>query len=363
VCCVRVSGAFASSMPTFGVMWRALLLETMHLLRSSSKPVYEEAKDTLHGLQLGAAYAAKWTVCLHQLYPMLGDLFAGPKKSGVACNSFKVVQWLESITCNEIDCYIDHLIVRQDGKEGTKLCDNADISAILLKCSPHLVHREEVTREAAVAVCASLLVYDVVQTAAKISNWDAVRTLGETLGQSNVNQKTRGSGRLSLNTREEKNVSQPQNVQEVQFISALSVGSTDVVSDLSKSLRRMCDRVLEQAMVLLHSKVSEATTNRDIQNAILSDNVTNTVLTSNNEEAIVTKNDSEVTPIVDIENTLDPSTGIFPPILDDVKLDSSIPCVSDSPLHQVSTPVDTSNNLPEVRHQMINVVLCRTCFR
>ena len=362
VCCVRVSGAFASSMPTCGVMWRALLLETMHLLRSSSKPVFEEAKDTLHGLQLGAAYAAKWTVCLHQLYPMLGDLFAGPKKSGVACNSFKVVQWLESITCNEIDCYIDHLLVKQEGKEGTKLCDHADISAILLKCSPHLVHREEVTREAAVAVCASLLVYDVVQTAAIISNWDAVRVLGEILGQSTVSQKNRGSGRLSINAREEKNVSPPQNVLEVQFISALSVGSTDVVSDLSKSLRRMCDRVLEQAMTLLHSKVSEATTNRVIQNAALSDSDPNTVLTSNYEEAIETKNYSELAPIVDTENTLDLSTGISPPVIDDLKLTPSIPCVSDSPLHEVSTPIDTCNHLNEVCHLLLYVVLCRTCL-
>ena len=350
VCCVRVSGAFASSMPTCGVMWRALLLETMHLLRSSSKPVYEEAKDTLHGLQLGAAYTAKWTVCLHQLYSMLGDLFAGPKKSGVACNSFKVVQWLESITCNEIDCYIDHLIVKQEGKEGSKLCDHADISAILLKCSPHLVHREEVTREAAVAVCASLLVYDVVQTAVKISSWDAVRTLGETLGQSTVYQKSRGSGRLSINSREDKNVSQPQSASEVQFISALSVGSTDVVSDLSKSLRRMCDRVLEQAMILLHSKVTEATTNRDTQNAALCDYDPNTVLTSNHEDAIVTKNDSELAPIVDIENTLDLSTGISPPISDDLKLSPSVPCVSDSPTHEISTPIDTCNHLDEVCH-------------
>ena len=350
VCCVRVSGAFASSMPTCGVMWRALLLETMHLLRSSSKPVYEEAKDTLHGLQLGAAYTAKWTVCLHQLYPMLGDLFAGPKKSGVACNSFKVVQWLESATCNEIDCHIDHLIVKQEGKEGTKLCDHADISAILLKCSPHLVHREEITREAAVAVCASLLVYDVVQTAVKISSWDAVRLLGETLGRSTVNQKSRGSGRLSMNTREEKNISQPQNALEVQFISALSVGSTDVVSDLSKSLRRMCDRVLEQAMILLHSKVTEATTNRDTQNSVLCDNDPNTVLTSNHKEAIVLKSDSELAPIVDLENTLDLSIGISPPLIDDLKLSPSIPCVSDSPLHEVSTPIDTCNHLTEVRH-------------
>jgi hypothetical protein len=49
VCCVRVVGAFAASTVSCGVAWRTLLLETIHLLRVSNKPVYEEAKDTLIG--------------------------------------------------------------------------------------------------------------------------------------------------------------------------------------------------------------------------------------------------------------------------------------------------------------------------
>jgi hypothetical protein len=62
VCCVRVVGAFAASTVSCGVAWRALLLETIHLLRVSNKPVYEESKDTLVGLQCGAAGAARWTI-------------------------------------------------------------------------------------------------------------------------------------------------------------------------------------------------------------------------------------------------------------------------------------------------------------
>ena len=359
VCCVRVSGAFASSITTCGVMWRALLLETMHLLRSSSKPVYEEAKDTLHGLQLGAAYAAKWTVCLHQLYPMLGDLFAGPKKSGVACNSFKVVQWLESITCNEIDSYVEHLIFRQDGKEGTKLCDHADIGAILSKCSLHLVHREEVTREAAVALCASLLVCDVMQTAGKISNWETIGILGETLGQrlecTFAHQKNRGSGRLSLNLRDEKNVHQPQNAIEIQFISALSQGTASAVNDLSSNLRRMCDRVIEQAILLLLSKINDANANRLIKNAVSFDNDSSDTLKSNLEENIVHKVDLHVHSIVDTDtqSTLDQTTGISLPQFSDVmSVTPSILATAETPFHGALTSIDTCNHHSEVSYHM-----------
>ena len=295
---------------------------------------------------------------------MLGDLFAGPKKSGVACNSFKVVQWLESITCNEIDSYVEHLIFRQDGQEGTKLCDHADIGAILTKCSLHLVHREEVTREAAVALCASLLVCDVMQTAAKISNWETIGTLGETLdrslGNNTAHQKNRGSGRLSLNLRDEKNAHQPQNEMEIQFIAALSQGTANAVNDLSSNLRRMCDRVIEQAIILLLAKIDDANVNRLTKNAaILFDNDLSDALKSNLEENNVNKVDLDVhsISIVDTKSTLDQISGISSPSpqfndMMRVSVSPSILAAAETPLHEVLTSTDTCNHLSEVSYQM-----------
>ena len=94
VCCVSVVGGFAASRASCGVAWRTLLLETVHLLRSSTKVVQEEARDVLFALHAGASGAARWTVSLAALCPSLPDVLAGPrgKGAGGASNTAKVVQ-------------------------------------------------------------------------------------------------------------------------------------------------------------------------------------------------------------------------------------------------------------------------------
>lgn len=261
VCCVRVVGAFAGSTHSCGVTWRALLLETVHLLRSSAKAVYEEAKDTLIGLQCGAAHCARWTVCINQLNPLLVDIFAGPKKGGVACNSSKVLQWLETIINNEIDSRIDTLIHKCSRTSGAKPCEKADLGAVFLKCSQHLVHREEVTREAAVNTVGALLVCDILQSSESSSTgWQELRELSMRVSKQVPKAATTLASRLSQSAKDDS-CSQLQSAVEIMFISALSSASAAAVNTLARDVRRMHDRVVAYSIKLLESKVKEAIVN------------------------------------------------------------------------------------------------------
>ena len=258
VCCVRVVGAFAGSTHSCGVTWRALLLETVHLLRSSAKAVYEEAKDTLLGLQCGAAHAARWTVCVNQLNPLLGDIFAGPKKGGVACNTSKVLQWLESIVNNEIDSHIDSLIHKCSRTAGAKPCEKADIGAVFMKCSQHLVHREEVTREAAVSAVGALLVCDILQTSeSNVTGWQELCELSGRVSKPAPKAASTLASRLSQAAKDDSS-SQSQSAVEIMFISALTSASAAAVNTLAKDVRRMHDRVVAYSIKLLESKIKEA---------------------------------------------------------------------------------------------------------
>jgi hypothetical protein len=261
VCCVRVVGAFAGSTHSCGVTWRALLLETVHLLRSSAKAVYEEAKDTLLGLQCGAAHCARWTVCINQLNPLLGDIFAGPKKGGVACNSSKVLQWLESIVNNEIDSHVDSLIHKSSRTVGVKPCEKADIGAVFVKCTQHLVHREEVTREAAVCTVGALLVCDILQSLESSSTgWQELCELSGRVSKQAPKVATTLASRLSQTVKDDSS-SQLQSAVEIMFISALSSASAAAVNALAKDVRRMHDRVVAYSIKLLESKIKEGKTN------------------------------------------------------------------------------------------------------
>ena len=278
VCCIRVVGAFASNSPTCNVSWKSLLLETIHLLRSVTKPVYEEAKDTLIGLQMGSAGTPKWTLSMNQLNVMLPDIIAGPrgKGSGAASNSNKVVQWLDNMICNEVDNYVDNLCRKNeifsnnsnnnDNSNEIKLCEKADIGTIFQKCYQLLLHREEVTRDAAVAMAGSLLIYDICQTTYRNGNislkstngWSSICSLNTALC---APKDAVTSIRCDLSSKKEKDISPVRassTSPEGLFLSSLSAASNRILNDLSKDNHRIYERVLLAATQLLNSKVIES---------------------------------------------------------------------------------------------------------
>ena len=281
VCCIRVVGAFASNSPTCNVSWKSLLLETIHLLRSVTKPVYEEAKDTLIGLQMGSAGTPKWTLSMNQLNLMLPDIIAGPrgKGSGAASNSNKVVQWLDNMICNEIDNYVDFLCRKNemfsnssnnssnnDSNNEMKLCEKADIGTIFQKCYQLLLHREEVTRDAAVAMTGSLLIYDICQTTYRNGNvslkstngWNSICSLNTALC---APKDAVTSIRCDLSSKKEKDISPVRassTSPEGLFLASLSAASNKILSDLSKENHRIYERVILAATQLLNLKVVES---------------------------------------------------------------------------------------------------------
>jgi hypothetical protein len=365
VCCVRVVGAFAGSTHSCGVTWRALLLETVHLLRSSAKAVYEEAKDTLLGLQCGAAHCARWTVCINQLNPLLGDIFAGPKKGGVACNSSKVLQWLESIVNNEIDSHVDSLIHKSSRTVGVKPCEKADIGAVFVKCTQHLVHREEVTREAAVCTVGALLVCDILQSLESSSTgWQELCELSGRVSKQAPKVATTLASRLSQTVKDDSS-SQLQSAVEIMFISALSSASAAAVNALAKDVRRMHDRVVAYSIKLLESKIKEGKTNIEKElaekQACSEDTCADGAF--GNGEGIAFRNKThqcrqdvivECTAITDIDSEsreTDPEDVLTPL----VELDEKEKLTSDwfafkEMVHEAPTVEDSWNELCQVRH-------------
>lgn len=152
--CIRDIGSSSMVLMTAAVAWRTLLLESIHLLRVAAKPIYEEARDSLsalHGRSISVSY----------LSGMFDDIFAGPrgKGSGGASNTARVIQWLESIGLTEIKYNAQRIL----SGNADLFYEKIDTATSLQRCKSLLFHREEVTREAAVGMCALLLVYDILQ--------------------------------------------------------------------------------------------------------------------------------------------------------------------------------------------------------
>lgn len=185
------------------------------------------------GLQCGAAGAARWTISMHHLTPMIPDILAGPrgKGSGGASNSSKVVQWLEGMVCNEIDSYIESMYCRHEGLEGPKPSDRVDIGGLFTKCQQLLIHREEVTREAAVALAGSFLVYDILQSGGP-TGWKAIFTLNTLLNNQN---RSCPIAMKSLSANKVHNEWQSSPVDDI-FIGALS---PNIISSLNELARQV----------------------------------------------------------------------------------------------------------------------------
>jgi len=152
--CIRDIGHSSMVLMTAAVAWRTLLLESIHLLRVAAKPIYEEARDSLtalHGRSISIAYLSN----------MFDDIFAGPRGKGSsgASSTSRVIQWLETIGLTEIKYNAQRILQCSPDLFYEKI----DTASSLQRCKNLLFHREEVTREAAVGICALFLVYDILQ--------------------------------------------------------------------------------------------------------------------------------------------------------------------------------------------------------
>lgn len=152
--CIRDIGHSSIVLMTAAVAWRTLLLESIHLLRVAAKPIYEEARDSLtalHGRSISIAYLSN----------MFDDIFAGPRGKGSsgASNTARVIQWLETIGLTEIKYNAQRIMQCSPDLFYEKI----DTASSLQRCKSLLFHREELTRDAAVGICALFLVYDILQ--------------------------------------------------------------------------------------------------------------------------------------------------------------------------------------------------------
>ena len=139
------------------VAWRSLLVETIQLLRGSSKPIYDDAVYVLTYLHsIGCFTIGSLTV-------ILDDVF-GSKKNSVstsASNSSKIISLLDSFCRFEIEFNIRRVLEKSPSPTNTDF-DRIDSNNILQRVKHLLQHREEATRDTAVTLVAVILVYHIV---------------------------------------------------------------------------------------------------------------------------------------------------------------------------------------------------------
>ena len=175
ISCLRTVADSAVANPSSGVAWRQLLLEVFHLLRSTSKPIYEEVKDTLDYLH---SHEGKQPgITLTQLTPMLSDIFNGPRGKGTprangadksggvngAANTKNVVLWFITATQLELTVGLQAFTTMNSSDFSPSCYERIDIASTFSRCQQLLQHREEATREAVVGLIANLIALDVVQ--------------------------------------------------------------------------------------------------------------------------------------------------------------------------------------------------------
>ena len=175
VSCLRTVGASAAANATCSVAWRALLLEVFHLLRATSKTVFEEAKDTLDYLHSSAGKNP--TLTLTQLTPMFSDIFAGPRGKGTprasgasdkssvggASNTKNVVAWFVQAAQHELSAGLQAFVSIHTAEFIPSCYERIDTATTLSRCQHLLQHREETTREAVVGLIANIISLDAVQ--------------------------------------------------------------------------------------------------------------------------------------------------------------------------------------------------------
>jgi hypothetical protein len=287
--CVAFVGECMPAQPSNSVAWRLLLLETINLLRASSRVVSEECKRTL-----GHLYS-QGVITISSLAPLVGDIIAGPRGKGLpkvknggpagkgassaspsgssssASNSSKVVKWLTSVILLELE-----VIVAED----EALVDKIDVAS-LGDLSKHLLwHREEVTRDAAVGFLSALILLDIVYCSSspgstrltEISKMLASRKLSSpTAADKNhltlTNAAAQKAATPTSNRKSSRpsSASSPSNTPRSQgsdaynplgsglvaaICSLISSGLQRVLSDVGQSAPRAVDRLAEATLAL-----------------------------------------------------------------------------------------------------------------
>ena len=274
VCCVRVIGGCAAGTASCGVAWRTLLLEIIHLLRSSTKAVYEEAKDTLLSLHSnilvpgGSGTMVKGVISLSNLTPMLPDVLAGPRGKGSsgASNTAKVVQWLETLVVTELDSHIRSL---GSGGVVKQVYDRVDVAGTMQKVHHLWSHREEVSRDAAVTLGGALLTFELVQQAGASGGggWDGLCALADIVAlpgrtahkptvapSSAVGPRSRSSTPVRAASTDNNDVS-PAAVEAI--LAAIGTSATTAIGEVSKANSRMHERLLASTIQWLTTKIAE----------------------------------------------------------------------------------------------------------
>jgi hypothetical protein len=160
------------------VAWRSLLVETIQLLRGSSKPIYDDAVYVLTYLHsIGCFTIGSLTV-------ILDDIF-GSKKNSVssASNSSKVISLLETLCRSEIEYNMRRVLEKSASPTNTDFVyDKIDSNNILQRIKHLLQHREEATRDTAVTLVAAILAYHIVNSIDDSSNAAQLQVLYNKLG-------------------------------------------------------------------------------------------------------------------------------------------------------------------------------------
>ena len=274
VCCIRVVGGCAAGTASCGVAWRTLLLEIIHLLRSSTKAVYEEAKDTLLSLHSsivvpgGGGAVVKGTISLSNLTPMLPDVLAGPRGKGSsgASSTAKVVQWLETLVATELDSHIRSL---GSGGVVKQVYDRVDVAGTMQKVHHLWAHREEASREAAVTLGGALLTFELVQQAGASGGggWDGLCALADIVAlpartahkpivapSSATGPRSRSSTPVRTASTDSSDVS----LAAIDAIlAAIGTAATAAIGEVSKANSRMHERLLASTIQWLTTKIAE----------------------------------------------------------------------------------------------------------
>lgn len=140
--------------PTLALAWKALIAETLYLLRSGNRNVAEAASQTLLTLHRGGALP------LTHIVETIDDILSGhpsndKKKAKVASNTHKVLAWLQSVL----------LVERSQSTLEVPVCvlTSHQLFCLLKSVKVLLAHREEPSREAAVNTLALIISIEIIQ--------------------------------------------------------------------------------------------------------------------------------------------------------------------------------------------------------
>jgi hypothetical protein len=240
---LRTIADSTQSNPSCGVAWRALLLEVFHLLRTVTRQVYEEAKDTLDYLHtIGDGRRKQPLLNLTQLASMLTDIFGGPRGKGTpkagsdkmadkSSNTCKVVQWFTNAMKRELTASLYAYATINTSSFTPSSYERVDTGVTLSRCKYLLAHREEITRDTAIDFISNLVVLDMVQQSNDKDNFLSLIQLN--VDNFKLFEKANAIDAASYLSK-----------IEVLFIKMTSAQCSQIIQDIAKESSRMYEKLL-----------------------------------------------------------------------------------------------------------------------